>query len=234
MVISRSKDDLHRAAASEDGEGDIGNLLGGRAMDTSYPVIYKVWIWLRCREPHGGDIPGALGIVLDSAHYGLNVEDPKCSGEKSIYYTVGSLLPAASLGNKMKDPQKRMKRIGCETYGFVGWSGWHLQIRQDANQSLRKFIKGWMDRKVGGSYMNIFKEHRDIGSKSRPCHKLSEKYWSVRGYVCVQTDAADARAIGGDPKVSACRPKSRWVSDGMDRCRMDVGWMPDALEKWWI
>ncbi|KAG1731854.1 uncharacterized protein EDB91DRAFT_1084944 [Suillus paluster] len=59
----------------------------------------------------------------------------KCSGEKSIYYTVGSLLPAASLGNKMKDPQKQMKRIGCETYRFVRWSGWHLQIGRDANQS---------------------------------------------------------------------------------------------------
>ncbi|KAG1745126.1 uncharacterized protein EDB91DRAFT_1080618 [Suillus paluster] len=54
----------------------------------------------------------------------------------------------------MKDPQKRMKQIGCEMYGFVGWSRWHLQIGQDANQNQRKFIKDWMDRKVGESYMN--------------------------------------------------------------------------------
>ncbi|KAG1729080.1 uncharacterized protein EDB91DRAFT_1085861 [Suillus paluster] len=160
----------------------------------------------------------------------------KCSGEKLIYYTVGSLLPAASLGNKMKDPQKRMKQIGCETYGFVGWSGWHLWIGQDekwekvtsiSNKKMRVSV-GWMSdgrlmhRKSGGyePSVGILPTARSgsgeglSGPTMIVLAKLNPSYPATTDVVLINTTAEGAFANSPSPLLSTSI-SSPWQSNNI-------------------
>ncbi|KAG1748513.1 uncharacterized protein EDB91DRAFT_1079458 [Suillus paluster] len=98
--------------------------------------------------PLSGTVSDAQALIHDRCGYN------KCSREKLIYYTVGSSLPAALLGNKSAkaDEADRMRNVQIrwmEWMALVDWTRCESKLKE-VHLKVRWIGAG----KVGESYMN--------------------------------------------------------------------------------